>query len=84
MSNFHQYHEGHTKRGLDEICSLLLDYITNHASETVKEHHFFPTAVLPTTETTLLSDYLQRQLLMGDLTKPFSRYFPVRGHFSVL
>jgi hypothetical protein len=34
---YHVHHEGEAKRGPNEICSLLSDYITNYVSETVKE-----------------------------------------------
>jgi hypothetical protein len=37
----HFYHEGQAKRGPKEICSLLLDYITNHISSAVKELNIF-------------------------------------------
>jgi hypothetical protein len=40
MSHFYLYHEGQGEGEPNEICSLLLDYITNHVSETVKELQF--------------------------------------------
>jgi hypothetical protein len=35
--HFYLYHEGHAKREPNEICPSLLDYTTNHVSETAKE-----------------------------------------------
>jgi hypothetical protein len=58
MSHFYLYHEGQAKIGPNEIHSLLLDYITNHIPENVKEG-FLLTAVLAERETILLSDSLQ-------------------------
>jgi hypothetical protein len=60
MSDFYLYHGRQAKRGPNETCSLLLEYITNHVSETVEELQLFPTAILAKRETTLLSDSLQR------------------------
>lgn len=70
--SFYLYREGQVKRGPDQICSLLLYYISNHVSEAIRELFIFPTAVLDKTETILMSNSLQLQLLMGD-----SQNFPV-------
>ena len=39
-AKFYCYHEGQAKRGPDEVCSFLYDYIKN-LPETVKELHIF-------------------------------------------
>jgi hypothetical protein len=80
MSHF--YHEGQDKRGPNEIRCLLLDYITNHISETTKELNFF-----------LISDscpcqnrnhtvvrFFANLAANGIFTKIF-QYFHARGHY---
>jgi hypothetical protein len=54
-----------------------LDYTINYVTETVKELHFiFPAVVVAKIETTLLSDFMQLQLLMGDSTNSFTISLP--------
>jgi hypothetical protein len=65
MSHSHLCHEGQAKRGPNEMCSIL-DYITNHVSETVKELHI---CFLAETKATLLSDSL-----MGDSKISFNTF----------
>ena len=33
---FYKYHEGHGRRFSDEVCTFLLDYMTNELPPTVK------------------------------------------------
>jgi hypothetical protein len=38
---FYSYHEGEGKKDPDEVCSFLLDYVSNHVPERVKELYLF-------------------------------------------
>jgi hypothetical protein len=61
MSHFYLHHEGQANRGFNEICSLLLEYITNHVSDIVKELiFFFRQQSWPKQKPYLVSDSLQR------------------------
>jgi hypothetical protein len=77
------YHERQAKTGPNKICSLLLDYITNHISERVKE---LILSLCPPPPRPKQNHIVVRVFAMlaanGRFNKIF-QYFPVRGHSSV-
>lgn len=76
---FYSYHEGHAKKGPNEICTFLIDYISNHVSPEVKELHIFSDGCPGQNR----NHTVVRFLLTLQATKRFRKihhYFPIRGH----
>jgi hypothetical protein len=69
MSHF--YNEVLVKKGPYKMCSLLLDYITNHKYEIVKELNFYPDSFSWPKQKSSCYQTHQHYLLMGDSTKYF-------------
>jgi hypothetical protein len=78
MSHFYLYHEGQVKRGPNEI---LLDYITNHVSETVKELFLFRRLSWPNRNNAIVR-ILVTLAANGRFNKIF-QYFPIRGPYTM-
>lgn len=57
-SYLYLFHEWQAKSGPNEVCYVLFDHITNHASETVKEL-FFTDEYRAKEGTVVLTDLLQ-------------------------
>jgi hypothetical protein len=65
------------------FCSGLLDYITNHISETVEELHVFSDSS-PGQNRNHVPVRFVIMLAANQLFNRIFQYFPVRGHFSVM
>jgi hypothetical protein len=77
MSYFYLYHKRQVKRGPKEIYSLLLDYITNHVSESVKELHIFSDSCPGQNRNHTVVRFRATLAANGRFNKIF-QYFPVR------
>nr|CAH7725063.1 unnamed protein product [Callosobruchus chinensis] len=77
-ATLYTYHEGITKKSPNEVCSLLLDYISNN-SEGASELHLYSDNCWGQNK----NHALMRMLLALTDTKKFDKilqYFPLRGH----
>lgn len=76
---FYTYHEGSGKKGPNEVCTMLLDYINTKIPAEVKEIYVFSDACGGQNR----NHTLLRLLLALTMTGRFNvihHYFPVRGH----
>lgn len=79
LSRFYVYHEGVAKKGCNEVCSFLMDYVHEEVPSTVKEFYVFSDGCPGQNRNHAVVRYL---LSLTD-TKRFEKvfhYFPVRGH----
>lgn len=76
---FYTYHEGSGKKGPNEVCTMILDYINTKVPPEVKELYVFSDACGGQNR----NHTLIRLLMALTMTGRFSaihHYFPVRGH----
>jgi hypothetical protein len=77
--HFYTYHEGQARKGPDEVCTFLNDYIKSHVSEDITELHIFCDGCPGQNR----NNTMVRFLLALQATKRFKKiyhYFPARGH----
>lgn len=77
--HFYTYHEGQARKGPDEVCTFLQDYITKYVPLEITELHLFSDGCPGQNR----NHTMVRFLLALQATKRFKRiyhYFPVRGH----
>lgn len=78
-SELHLYHEGIGKRGPNEVCTFLNDYITNNVPRTAKELHLFSDATGGQNRNHTMIRFLMTLVSTGRFKKVI-QYYPVRGH----
>lgn len=76
---FYTYHEGEAKKGPDEVCTFLNDYIVNNISPQVKELNVFSDACPGQNRNHTFIRFLMGLSIFGRF-KNINVYFPVRGH----
>lgn len=77
--HFYTYHEGQARKGPDEVCTFLYDYIVNHIPAGVTELHLFSDGCPGQNR----NHTMVRFLLALQSSKRFKKiyhYFPIRGH----
>lgn len=78
-SHFYLYHEGQDKKGPNEICSLLNEYITKNIPQNCKELHIFSDNCPGQNKNNTVVRFLMTLVATGRFEKIF-QYFPVCGH----
>lgn len=77
--HFYTYHEGQARKGPNEVCTFLYDYIMNHIPPEITELHLFSDGCAGQNR----NQTMVRFLLALQATKRFNKiyhYFPIRGH----
>jgi hypothetical protein len=78
-SVFYTYHEGLAKKGPDEVCSFLSDYINTCLSSDVKELHIFSDGCAGQNKNQTLVTFLLA-LTMTERFTVIHQYFTIWGH----
>lgn len=76
---FYVYPEGNASRGPNEVCSMVLDFVTNNIPAEVQELHVFSDACGGQNRNHPLCR-LFSALTMKNKFKVINHYYPVRGH----
>jgi len=77
-SYFYTYDETIGKKGADDVCSFLANFLDNEVTETVKEVHIFCDSCAGQNKNYTVFRFLHS--LVGERFQKISMTFPVRGH----
>lgn len=78
-AKFYTYHEGQGKKGPDEVCTFLKDYIESNFSEVITELHIFSDGCPGQNKNNTIVRFLLALQASGRFNK-ICHYFPIRGH----
>ena len=78
-AKFYIYHEGHGRKSRDEVCTFLLDYMTNKLPLKVKNFILFSGSCGGQNKNHTLIRFL-RNLSDNKVFESITHYFPIRGH----
>lgn len=73
------YHEGIARKGANEVCTFILDYIKNNVPETVKHLRLFSDGAVGQNKNHSVIR-LCRALVDTGRFETITQYFPIRGH----
>lgn len=73
------YHEGVAKKGPNEVCSFLLDYMNNEINPNVKHLHLFSDGAGGQNKNNTVVRFLLAVVETGRF-QTVHHYFPIRGH----
>lgn len=76
---FYTYPEGEGNKGPNDVCSMVLDFVTHHIPEEVQELHVFSDACGGQNRNHALCRLLC-SLTMNNRFKVIHQYYPIRGH----
>lgn len=77
-SKIYTYHEGIAKKGANEVCSFLYDYIQKNIPVTAKEIHLFSDGCPGQNKNHTVLRFLLGLSIKRNIT--IKQYFPTRGH----
>lgn len=79
QSFFYIYHEGLGKKGPNEVCSFVMDYIKREIPETVTHFHIFSDGCGGQNKNHCVIRMCRALVDLGRF-KTVNQYFPIRGH----